>query len=198
MKLHCHPISPYARKAMILSRLKGLSIDEVTAKADGARGYTDGANPLGKIPALEISNHTPVLFDSSVICEYLDTLQSPILAQSGPERWAQLRLHALGDGISDAVYNYRYESVRPDNLHWAKMLKRHTTALEMAVDALASDIDALGTPWTFGNLSVICALDYMSFRAPHIDWKERAPDLMAWHAEFTAYAAYRDTYAYET
>lgn len=196
MKLHCHTLSPFARKAMILNRLKGLNVQEIMATPDGARGYTNGVNPLGKIPVLELNNGLPALFDSGVICEYLDSLKAPLLPASGPERWTQLRLHALGDGLSDAVYNYRYETVRPNELHWTKIIERHTKALEMGVEALSAEIGTLGTPWTFGNLSVVCALDYMSFRAPHIDWRKRSPDLEIWHNQFVDFPVYRETFGY--
>lgn len=196
MKLYCHPLSPYARKAMILSRLKGLDVDEFTAKADGPRGYTDGINPLGKIPALSLTDGSPALFDSGVICEYLDSLSKSLLPNHGSKRWAQLRLHALGDGLSDAVYNYRYETVRPDSLHWKTQIDRHICAMEMAVDALSAEIDALGTPWEFGNLSIVCALDYLAFRAPVIKWKTRAPDLALWHQQFVEFPAYKSTFGY--
>lgn len=181
---------------MILCRLKGLDVQEILASADGSRGYTDGVNPLGKIPALEVSNGSPALFDSAVICEYLDRVSEPLLPSSGAERWKQLRLHALGDGLSDAVYNYRYETVRPQDLHWAKIIERHIKALEMGIDALTAEIDTLGTPWTFGNLAIICALDYMSFRAPMMDWQTRSPDLAIWHNQFVDFPAYRDTFHY--
>jgi len=53
MKLYCDPISPYARKVMILARLSGIELEEVKAKKNGENGYMAGDNPLGKIPALE-------------------------------------------------------------------------------------------------------------------------------------------------
>ncbi len=196
MKLYCHPISPYARKVMILARLKAIELEEITAVADSASGYTQGHNPLGKIPALEWQPQQ-FLFDSPVICEYLDTIPgSPILPSSGHSRFIQLWQHALGDGLSDAVYNYRYETVRPIELHWDQMIERHNTAMIAAIETLDTISDWLGTPWTFGNLAIICALDYMSYRAPHIDWQSRAPKLKPWYDNFTTDPHYQDTYAY--
>jgi len=195
MKLHCHPISPYARKAMILCRLKGIKVEEILASADGANGYTGGVNPLGKIPALEVSK-TQLLFDSPVICEYLDSLKDPLLPPSGVRRFRQLQLHALGDGLSDAVYNYRYEIVRPEYLHWSDIIERHNTAMGTSLDYLEAMVSKLGKPWGFGNIAIICALDYMHYRASHIEWQKRAPQLADWHARFTSELAYQDTYAY--
>ena len=52
MKLYCHPLSPFARKAMIMAHKKGLieQIEEIRPIADGASGYGNSSNPLGKIP----------------------------------------------------------------------------------------------------------------------------------------------------
>jgi len=56
--------------------------------------------------------------------------------------------------------------------------------------------DWLGEPWTYGNLAIICALDYASYRAGHLNWQVRAPKLAAWHAKFTGDAFYLATYNY--
>jgi len=196
MKLYCHPISPYARKAMILVRRNNIAVEEIAATANGSHGYTDGHNPLGKIPALEWQPQQ-FLFDSPVICEYLDGLsEDPLLPADSHARFIQLWQHALGDGLSDAVYNYRYETVRPQELHWPKMIKRHTTAIENTIDTLEKICDWLGTSWTYGNLAIICALDYASYRAPHVNWRARAPKLKDWHKGFTTDPYCQDTYAY--
>lgn len=198
MKLHYNPISPYARKALIFSLIHGIDIDIVDAKSDGSRGYTAGRNPLGKIPALELHDRR-VVFDSAVICDYLDGLsKGPLLPKDIDQRLLQTTLHALGDGLSDAVYNYRYEIARDTALHCAPMLERHTTAMTMVVNHLNDNIDALGTGWTYGNVAIICALDYMTYRAPHVDWAEISPALANWHSEFKSEAAYAQSYAYPT
>lgn len=197
MKLHCHPVSPYARKAMILCRLKGIEVEEIRPDGvNGAKGYAGSDNPLGKIPALDVRPGV-ILFDSPVICEYLDSLKEPLLPATGDERWHQLHLHAWGDGLADAVYNYRYETVRPDELHWEQMIERHNMAMTTTIDALEADVDTLGGPWSFGNLAIICALGYMSFRAGHIDWQARAPKLARWYDVFTREPAWQETYAYD-
>jgi len=196
MKLYCHPISPYARKAMIMASIKGIAIEEVCPVADGAKGYANSPNPLGKIPALELDNGEQ-LYDSTVICQYLDSLKSPLLSVSGPARWEQLRLHALGDGLSDAVYNYRYETVRPDPLHWSDMIVRHETAICSVLDALEDQVELLGTPWTFGNIAIICALGYAGYRTAHLEWKHRAPRLARWHKKFESEDAYKASHGFD-
>lgn len=178
---------------MILARLHGIEVEEVQPEKDGAKGYKAGDNPLGKIPALEWQPGQ-FLFDSPVICDYLDSLgKAPILAADKHQHYIQKWQHALGDGLSDAVYNYRYEIVRPEALHWKEMIERHETAILSAVETLEKISDWLGGPWTYGNLAIVCALDYASYRAGHLNWQERAPKLAAWHESFKDDAAYRDT-----
>lgn len=198
MKLICHPISPYARKAMILARVSGIELNEVQPAKNGAHGYAAGDNPLGKIPALEWQPGQ-YLFDSPVICEYLDSLRdTPLLPAKGHPRYLQLWQHAIGDGVSDAVYQYRQETVRPPDLHWDAMIERHDTAIRDTVATLANICQWLGTPWTYGNLAIICGLDYASYRAPQVNWRADHPELAKWHANFVNDPAYLDTYAYGT
>ncbi len=181
---------------MILARLHGIEIEEIQPEKNGAKGYMAGDNPLGKIPALEWQPQQ-YLFDSPVICEYLDSLAAvPILPKDGHVRFLQKWQHALGDGLSDAVYNYRMETARPKALHWDEIIERHETAIISAVETLEHICQWLGERWTFGNLSIICALDYTRYRAGHLDWQGRAPKLAAWHANFTGDAAYIATYGY--
>lgn len=198
MKLITSPLSPYARKAMILARLSGIELEEVAPEKDGTNGYKAGDNPLGKIPALEWQDGQ-YLFDSPVICEYLDSLRDdPLLPNAGHARFIQLWQHALGDGLSDAVYNYRYETVRPTHLHWPEMIERHEASIRNTVLTLNRICQWLGKPWNYGNLSVICALDYADYRAGHIAWRTLAPELSAWHASFKTDVNWQDTFAYES
>lgn len=197
MKLICHPISPFARKAMILARLHKITLDEVRPEKDGARGYAAGDNPLGKIPALEWQPGQH-LFDSPVICEYLDSLaKAPILPRDGHMRFIQLWQHALGDGLAEAVYNYRYETVRPEALHWPEMIERHETAIVQSIDTLERIAAFLGEAWTYGNIAIVCALDYANFRAAHLDWQTHAPKLAAWFEVMVSLPEYKETYGYD-
>lgn len=196
MKLICHPISPYARKAMILARLHEIEVEEIYPEKDGANGYTAGDNPLGKIPALEWQPGQ-YLFDSPVVCEYLDGLgKNNTLPDDGHTQTLNRWQHALGDGLADAVYNYRYEIVRPKELHWDDMIKRHETAIIRSVETLEKICEWVGGPWTYGNLAIVTALDYASFRAGHLSWQERAPKLATWHKQFEADPHYQATYGY--
>ena len=180
-RLHGSPISPYARKVMILARVHDIVLDIIPAKASGSSGYTGGDNPLGKIPALEWWPGQ-WLFDSPVICEWLDAQGAdPLLPNALHPRTIQKWQHALGDGISDATYNLRYETVRPKALFWPEMIERHETALRTSVATLESIVSMLGENWTYGNLAIVCGLDYLSYRGAHLDWPSLAPALSDWH-----------------
>lgn len=179
-----------------MAMVKNVAVEEIHPIKDGAKGYANSANPLGKIPALELEGGE-LLYDSGVICQYLDSLNSPLLPKTGMARWQALRLHALGDGLSDAVYNYRYETVRSEDLHWPEIIDRHNTAILSVLDELDKQVDQLGAPWTFGNISIICALGYTGFRAGHLEWKRRAPQLAQWHKQFEGDPAYIKTYGFD-
>lgn len=195
--LYGNPISPFARKVMILARLHGIKLDEISPPSDVKRGYTDGINPLGKVPALVLDDGS-VLFDSPVICQYLDGLSTtPMLPMDRLARAKAMTLHALGDGIATAVYNYRYEFVRGEALHWPQMMTRHETAIMMATEHLEARVDTLSRNWDFGTLAIICALDYAGYRAGHVDWQSAAPALSRWHTEFKAQPFWAETYGYD-
>jgi len=197
MKLHYHPISPYARKARIMAMVSGVEVEEIPPNKQAADGYASQPNPLGKIPCLERGGELPALFDSPVICEYLDSLSGhPLLPSSGEARWTQLRLHAVGDGLSDAVYNYRYETVRDDALHWPELIDRHSQAMRNALTYFEDNIDELGDDWNFGNMAIFCAIDYLKFRGGHIDVEGLSPRLAAWHRAMSEKPEAIETYGY--
>ena len=196
MKLHQSPLSPFARKCRIIIRAKNLNVEEVVVGPDGANGYATGVNPLGKIPVLERGECELPLFDSPLICEYLDSLSDPWLPTSGEGRWKAYRLHRIGDGLSEAVYNYRYETVRDEKLHWGQMIERQETAIRNVISYLETIVDYLPKVWSFGTVSVVCGLAYADFRAGHIDWQSDAPKLAKWFQGFEGLPEYQDTDGY--
>lgn len=78
------------------------------------------------------------------------------------------------------------------------MIARHDQAIRKAIGTLDKISDWLGSDWTYGNLAIVCGLDYASYRAPQFDWRKAHPKLAAWHAALTDDPVWRDTYAYET
>jgi glutathione S-transferase len=106
MKLYHSPTSPYVRKVMLTLHLTG-QLDEVDLIAGSGTPMapnegTVAHNPLGKIPCL-IGDDGAALFDSRVICHYLDHRAKGGLYPDGDALFPVLTTEALADGIIDAV-----------------------------------------------------------------------------------------------
>lgn len=194
--LFVHPLSPFARKAMLINRLAALSIPEIRPERVGDTGYAADHNPLGKIPSLIVDGD--LIVDSPNVCEWLDQRGKRWLAEE-EDLIAARSLHAIGDGLATAVYNYRYETVRDESLHWPQMIQRNNKSIQLVVEFLESRIEALSGPIvgaSWGGLAVMTALDYADFRASHIDWRAMAPKLAAWHAPISASNAFMECNVY--
>lgn len=151
-------------------------------------------NPLGKIPALVLDSGV-TLFDSRVICEYLDGLHDgrPLLPPNGPARLRQLRWQALGDGMTDMLILWRNEQIRPEGPHpvitaaFDRKLRASMAALDTEAAALSSE------EFGFGQIAIICAIGQLDFRFLNNRWKEAYPALAAWHDECLTRASVADT-----
>src|SRR3546814_589502 len=137
MKLHYSATSPYVRKVMAVAIEAGLDgkLDKVAAAASpvGVNDTLNRDNPLGKVPCL-VTDDGQALFDSRVICEYLDSLAGGrLFPASGPARWTALRRQAQGDGLLDAALLARYETaMRPGEKLWQEWHRseEHTSELQ--------------------------------------------------------------------
>lgn len=185
MKLHYGTISPYVRKVMLVAHEKGL-IDRIELVACNPWEETDlaGVNPIGKIPALEIGDGM-VLFDSRVICEYLDAHGAgPALYPQGEARWPVLRLAALGEGLLEAGIALANDT-RKDPAHWSEWYAdRVRTKLRRTLDCLETEAASLEGPVDIARLTVGCALGYLDFRGFIGDWRPTRPNLANWYADF--------------
>jgi len=191
MKLMYSPTSPYVRKVMILAIERGLDrkIEKLPQAASpmGGNKVLEKANPLGKVPALELDNGM-TLFDSPVICEYLDSKHrgDKLFPASGARRWKALRLQAIGDGILDAALLARYETaMRPENLRWTDWLDGQKRKLAQALDQLEKEAKDLAGGLTIGQVTVACALGYLDFRFGDMNWRKGRPKLAAWYDKFS-------------
>ena len=188
MQLLSSPTSPYARKVRITILEKGLS--EAVAILPGMPLGTEAdaapvraANPLGKIPALLLADGTS-LYDSPVICEYLDTVGTGarLLPADGPARWSALRRQALGDGVADAAFATVMEFRRPEVERSVEWQDRWLGGILRAADAVEADLATAGIGFDLGAIGLVAAFSYVSFRLPNIDWKAGHPLLTAWMA----------------
>jgi glutathione S-transferase len=145
-------------------------------------------NPLSKIPTLVLDDGSP-LYDSPVICEYLDGLHDGprLFPADGPARFTALRRQALADGLLDTLILWRGERMRPEALRSTPHLDAFRVKTVSALDALDREAAALGAdPFTIGHLAIGVALDYLTFRFEDFDWRSGRPALVAWHATFAA------------
>lgn len=186
MRLWHNPASPFARKVRIVAREAGLlpRIEEIAVMVSPVNPNADLAarNPLVKIPALQ-TDDGKVLYDSSVICEYLDSLHSgEHVIPSDATRWDALRLQSLCDGILDAAVLCRYETaVRPEKYRWDGWVKGQFTKIRNGLDALAAESQSWGGRYGIGQIGAACVLGYLDFRFADEGWREPRPQLAQWY-----------------
>lgn len=188
MKLHWSPRSPFVRKVMVAAHELGLAdrirtVRTVVAMRKPARELLP-ENPLGKIPTLVLEDGT-VLYDSQVIIEYLDSLAGggKLIPASGPQRWQELRRHALLDGFLDLLILWRNERDRPQPL--PDLIDAFTVKTDAVLPAIEAEIDAIATaPLGLAQITAGVAGAYMDFRFADLGWRARCPRFAAWHAGF--------------
>jgi glutathione S-transferase len=166
MKLLSAPASPFGRKVKVVAIEKGVMdrIEYVAlATAPSAPSETLARdNPLIKIPTLVLDDGRS-LYDSFVICDYLDALHAgnKVIPAGGARRWEVLKVHALGSGISDAAVLCRYENVlRPEALRWPDWTQGQMKKIAGSLDWLESDIAVIGNAGAsdadLGQIAVAC------------------------------------------
>ena len=191
MKLHFSPASPYVRKVRICAITRGIDsrIELVPCNPNTSPAALLADNPLSKVPTL-VTDDGVALFDSPVICEYLDSLGDapPMFPPAGAARWRALKLQAMGDGILDACVPRRMEMQRPQDEGRAGVVARMRAAVERTLDALEADPPQdpkSSGAVDIGSISVACALGYLDFRFPQQPWRGDRPKLAAWFAAFS-------------
>ena len=198
MRLYHSPASPFVRKVMMLlhetNQIGAVEIVAAsgTAVAPGTMPVTH--NPLGKIPALERPDG-PALYDSRVICRYLDDHAGGILYPKGNRLWDVLTIEATADGIMDAAILMVYEGrVRPEQYQYPVWVDAQWQKISRAVDVLNNRwISHLAGPLNMGQIAVACALGYIDFRLPEREWRAQNPDLAAWFADFSSRDSFQAT-----
>ena len=194
MKLFYSALSPYVRKCLVVAHELGLRerIELVPAAAHPVN--RDRAivahNPLGKVPTL-ITDEGPVLYDSRVICEYLNALgNGKLIPQPGPARWSVLVEQSLADGIMDAAVLGRYETVlRPEPLRWNDWLAGQLDKVTCGLAELEQRSAGFGDRVDIGTIAVGCALGYLDFRYASLAWRDKHPNVSTWFERFGARAS---------
>ena len=194
MKLSYSGASPYVRKAMACAIIRGIDgqLSDLGFKTTDAS--LAALNPLGKIPTL-VTPEGLALYDSPVICEYLDSVGTApkLLPAVGPARWKALQLQALGDGIMDASQPRRREIALPQDDGRKDYIATQRGKVERAIEMLEAEADQLGMLATIGDVTIACALGYLDFRYQNEPWRPGHPKLEAWYAKVLAMPAMAKT-----
>jgi glutathione S-transferase len=196
MRLHWSPKSPYVRKVMICAHELGLVSELALVRSVAAMLKPNPAimvdNPLSKIPTLKREDGS-TLFDSVVICEYLnDRAGGSLFPSTGEARWQALRWHALGDGLLDALILWRNEREREVPLQ--PLLDAFELKTRAALQLLESEAGALGAaPLSIGQVTLGCALGYLDYRFGTLGWRALAPRLAAWFVTLQARPSFQAT-----
>jgi len=194
LRLYFSAASPFVRKVMVCAHEKKVA-DRIETLASQAwpvkRDQTIVRdNPSGQVPTALLDDGTP-LFDSRVICAYVDTMSDEgcLYPATGAARFRVLTLEALADSALAAALLCRYETVlRPEELRWELWSDSQMEKIDSSLDDLEArwgDDLADGTA-DAGSIAVACALGYLDFRFADKDWRSGHPRLARWFADFSS------------
>lgn len=185
MRLLSSPTSPFARKVIASAIARGVTLEIVDVNPHASPPELLAANPLSKIPCLLLEDGTAV-FDSPVICEYLDTLGAApsLMPAAGPARLRAAIMQALADGIMDAAFARRMQVSLPQDEGRIAFDTRQKAAVERGLDRLeAAPPEGLHDT---GAIAAACALGYLDFRFAAEPWRDTRPALAAWFETVSA------------
>lgn len=201
MKLLGTNTSPYVRKVRLVLLEKNIPHIYLVDPPREPGSQVARVNPLGRIPALILDDETCV-FDSTVIAEYVDTLNNTpalIPRANALDRMRVKRWESLADGIMDSAVAVRTESIRPAGKQEASTLSVHNTAITRALAYAAGQLGQRqwceGAYITLADLALVSALVYLDLRQPERDWRTPHPNLAAWFARISERASVRTSLA---
>lgn len=192
MKLYWSSRSPFVRKVMVAAHETGVAhrIETVPVRVFSTATHDElmQFNPIGKIPTL-IRDDGSVLYDSVVICAYLDSISvgARIIPQDIEARLTAQRREALADGLMETLLNWLGERIRQQPEHSDKRIAVSRVKVAKTLAAFEADVAALeSAPLDIGHIAIGSALAYMDFRFAAEEWRAAHPELTRWHADFSA------------
>lgn len=198
MKLHASTSSPFARKvrALILEADLSEAVEFVPVSGTPLDSGTIpvALNPLAKLPVLERLDG-PALYDSRVICRYLDAHAKAGLYPEPPRLWETLTLEATADGMMEAALSIVYEGrVRPDDKQYAVWTDAQWGKIIGAATMLEERwLSQLQGRFSMAHIGVACALGYLDLRLGERDWRQASPGLANWYSEISTRPCLADT-----
>ncbi len=198
MKLIGSLTSPFVRKVRVVLAEKKIECEFEIDSPWTPESNVPNINPLGKIPVLALDDET-VLFDSRVISEYLDNVapNNKLMPAPNRERTEVKRWEALADGICDAAALIFLERKRPQEQQSADWIARQQDKIARGLDYMAKELGE--SPWCMGNhlsladIATGCALGYLAFRFPEIDWRGTHPNLARLYDKLMQRPAFAET-----
>ncbi len=180
IKLYYSKASPYARKIRVL--VEELKLKEQIVLIE-SHPFDDekqllNANPLGKVPVLEVDGKS--IIDSVVICDYLFSKSSGEISKEKENYWEVRTQRAMAQGILDVAVAWRREHMRDENIRSQFWETRSHNATLRSLEWFNQRIDSIQVFPEISAITLACALEYLSFRHPQLDWKELYPKLVDW------------------
>jgi glutathione S-transferase len=194
MKLYYSATSPFVRKCLVsaheLELRERIELLPAAAHPVNRDRAIVVCNPLGKVPTL-VTDEGAVLYDSRVICEYLNELgDGHLVPAQAPARWTAYRDQALADGIMDAAILVRYETfARPESLRWNDWIDGQMDKVNCGLAELEQRAGALSQRIDVGTIAIGCALGYLDFRYASMAWRDAYPKTAAWSSRFAERAS---------
>lgn len=199
MKLIGSTASPYVRKVRVVMAEKKLDYELVLENVWAPDTRIMQSNPLGKVPCL-VMEDGGAMFDSRVIVEYLDTLTPvcKLIPPNGRERAEVKCWEALADGVLDAGVTVRLErTLRPEAQQSEEWIKRQMDKVHAGLKAMSAGLKdtpfCTGTHYSLADVAVGCALGWLSFRFPEIDWRGDYPNLAKLFDKLSERPSFKDT-----
>ena len=198
MHLIQSPTSPYARKVRILIKELGLE-DKIPMSELNPMKNPDAArrvSPLGLVPVLTLEDEN-FIPDSPVIVDYIFAHSDKSPLHPDPESadyWADRKLHAISDGLTDICMRRTQENFRPEEERSASWLERWSKSILTSLDFLEENFEEIVEgPLSIGRIALITTLDYVDFRHGDLHWKADHPKLTDWQAEMHERASVQET-----
>ena len=190
LDLVSHHLCPYVQRAAIALAEKGVSVNRLYVDLASKPDWFKAISPLGKVPLLRVGDD--VIFESAVICEYLDDTIAPRLHPADPiarakhRAWVEFASATLNDiwGYYVAPDAAAFEKKRADLAAKFAWLERALGAGPYFERPRFSLVDAAFGP-VFRYFDV-----FETFLDPRVF--ETTPKVRAWRAALAARPSVRD------